>query len=182
MLYGPLMAANSSSVTNDWRGASLAIKPLRAWEITKAYGMGRIANINAPAIHKAAHILRTKAIPHGANLLKTLPLQILDASLNRGIDLLLRVFGTPRHEVEIRATVQGKRIATEGVHDDRVVSICGVLVGEQLAVFPNTDDIGEEEDGTVFVHCFALGLGYVGVVAAIELDHRAGDLASADGK
>ena len=101
---------------------------------------------------------------------------MLDASLNRGVDLLLRVLGAPGHEVEIWGTVQGEGIATEGIHDNGVVSVRGVLIGEQLAVFPDADDIGEEENGAVFVHCFALGLSYVGVVAAVELDCSASDL------
>ena len=40
------------------------------------------------------------------------------------------------------------------------------MVGHQLGVLPDTDDVGEEEECGIFVNCFAFGLRDVGFDAA----------------
>ena len=146
----------------------------------KAYRMSRIPNINPHSIQRATHIFCTEAISYRANLLKALLLQILNPSLYRGVDLVLGMVGAPGHEIETRWTVQGECIASEYVNDDRVVAIRGELVRDKLAVLPNSDYVGDEENCRVFVDFFAHGFGDVGINANVELDYGASRLAPAE--
>lgn len=83
---------------------------------------------------------------------------MLDAHVLEGLDTLdsdgVNVFlgmgvvaiGTlaqPLHQVEAWRLVQRDRIAVEQVHDNGQISLLGKEVGHELAVLPNTNDVGQ---------------------------------------
>lgn len=82
----------------------------------------------------------------------------------------------PSHQIKPRRTIQTQWIAIEQVRDESVVAISGVLIGHQLRVLPDPDNVGEEEDSSVLVDGLAGGFGYVGFDAA-NFDGFAGWLA-----
>ena len=54
------------------------------------------------------------------------------------------------------------------------------MISHQLAILPDANDVGEEEDGGVFVDRLPLGLGDVGFNAA-DFDGAACGIASVEG-
>lgn len=127
--------------------------------------------------------LGTEAVTESTDLGEALLLEVLEGELDNGVDGLLgvgvlavRTFGQPLHEIEVFGTVQGERVAVEDVRNDGVVAVGGVLVGHQLAVLPDADDVGDVQQSDAVV-LLALGLGNVGVILA-NLDGLASRLAS----
>lgn len=86
--------------------------------------------------------------------------------------------GQPRHEVKVAGRVEGDRVAIEDVNDQCQVAVGSELVGDQLAVLPDADDVGDEQDAGILVCLVGLGSGQVGGVLA-DLDVLTGGCASA---
>lgn len=80
----------------------------------------------------------------------------------------------PFHDV-LRCGI-GEPVAVQDIDDDCVIAIGGELVGHELGVLPDAENIGDVEQGGTIV-LLALGLGHVGVVLA-DLDGLAGGLAA----
>lgn len=103
--------------------------------------------------------LSAEAISSGSNGRGTFHLfQIFDCRLDDGIDSIagMRVVARgsslkPRKEVEIVRTIESQGISIEDVNDQSCVAVTGVLVGNQLAILPDTDDIGEKKKGDIVV-------------------------------
>lgn len=53
----------------------------------------------------------------------------------------------PRKEVEIVRAIKSQRISIENINYQSCVAIACILVGNQLAILPDTDDIGEKKKG-----------------------------------
>ena len=110
-----------------------------------------------------------EAITNSSNLLKPFLLQILNALLHNRINRLIsmgiistRSLRQPSHQIEPVRSVQGQWIPVEKIGYEGVVSVLSILISHQSAVLPDSDDIGEEENRSVFVHCLAFGFGDVG--------------------
>jgi hypothetical protein len=94
-------------------------------------------NINPPTLlQKPNHILGPKTIPHRANLLITLLLQILNTLLHNRIHefprmsiIPTRPFRQPSHKIEAIGAVEGELVAVEEIGDECVVAVGGELVG-----------------------------------------------------
>lgn len=89
---------------------------------------------------------------------------MLDCRLDNGLDARGLVVGDPLGEVNLAglhvADVDG--VAAEEVGQDSQVAIVGELVGEQLAVDEEAEDVGEDNDG-LFGSLVVLGVGEVGI-------------------
>lgn len=70
----------------------------------------------------------------------------------------------------------GEYVAVEDINDDGVVSVGSELIGHELGVLPDAENIGDVKQGGTIV-LLALGLGHVGIVLA-DLDDFAGRLAA----
>lgn len=86
----------------------------------------------------------------------------------------------PLEEVQAVGLGHGELVAVEDVQDVGGVAIGGELVGQELGILPDSEDVGEDEEGDAVVLLGALGLGDVHVVLA-DLDYLAGGLAPATG-
>lgn len=129
--------------------------------------------------------LGAKAVTGGAQLLDTLLLlEVLDGLLDDGVDMLFGVgvvagaaLGEPGHEVKVGGAVEVERVPVEDVDDEGQVAVGGELVGHQLAVLPDADDVGDVQDAGILVRLLALGHGQVAGVLA-DLDVLSGGRAS----
>jgi hypothetical protein len=86
--------------------------------------------------------------------------------------------GEPAHEVQVVGAIEAERVAVEDVDDEGQVAVGGELVGHQLAVLPDADDVGDVQDAGILVGLLWLGDGQVSVVLA-DLDVLAGGSTSA---
>ncbi len=86
--------------------------------------------------------------------------------------------GQPLHEVEALGVVQRHRVAIEDVGDDAVVAVGGELVGHELAVLPDADDVGNVDQADALVARVGGRNGYVGVPLPFNLDQLARGLAA----
>jgi hypothetical protein len=109
-----------------------------------------------------------EAVSDGTDLAESFLLEVLDRYLNDGVDgrrSMWVVAGAallhPGHQVAAFEKVQWDGVAVEDVRYDSVVTVGGELVGYKLAVLPDANDIGNIEDGYVFVNILALGFGDV---------------------
>jgi hypothetical protein len=132
---------------------------------------------DTPQAIVATHLC-AKAVSQAAKLLDTIfLLQGLDSFEDNGVDGLLGVgvvalgaLGQPGHEVEALGAVQGNGVAVEDINDQGEVAISGKLVGHQLAVLPDADDVGDVEEANALVLVVGRRRGEVGVVLAGDLD------------
>lgn len=104
-------------------------------------------------------------------------LEILDGVDDDGIDLLLAVGVVavaascePLHDVEALGKGEGQLVAVEEIDDQGGVAVGGELVGQQLAVVPDAEDVGDEEDTGVLVRLVGGGLGEVALILAGDGD------------
>lgn len=130
--------------------------------------------------------LGTEAVSHGADLLEALLLQPIQAELHDRVNGLLgmgvlpvRASTQPLHEVEAGGHGHGDGVAVEDIHDNGVVTVGGELIGHELGVLPDTEDVGDVEECYAIVLVGALGFGDVGLVLA-DLDGATSRLASAE--
>lgn len=125
--------------------------------------------------------LGAKAVADSANLLDAQVLQSLDALHNDGVNsrgsvrvFATRALGDPFHKVKVSLAVQRQRIAVEDVWNQHGVSLGGVVVGQQLAVLPDANDVGDEENALAVASLVGGRRGQVGVNGAVDLDVLAG--------
>lgn len=89
----------------------------------------------------------------------------------------------PFHHIEAVRSVQAELVAIEQIRNERQVPISSELVGHELTVGPDTDDIGEKEDGLAGVLSGLFGRrGDIGVVLAGDLDRLSGRMTSKIGQ
>lgn len=131
----------------------------------------------------SAH-LGTKAVPNSANLLDAQVPQSLDALDNNRVNsrrrvrvVATRALGNPLDEVKVALAVQRQRIAVEDVRHQHGVALGGEVVGQQLAVLPDANDIGDEENALAVAGLVGGRRGQVGVNGAVDLDVLAGGFA-----
>jgi hypothetical protein len=158
------------------------------------------ATLDRRVAKEADDVLGTKAVTDRSNLLEAFLLaEVLDAGLDDWVDLLEGVWvvtvgtlGQPAHDVKVVWAVERNWVAVEQIWHDGVVALWrtsvwrpnkgrgtyvgGVLIGYQLAVLPDTNDIWQVEDSMALMDNVALWLGDVGLNVA-NLDDRAGRLA-----
>lgn len=128
--------------------------------------------------------LRSKAVAQRTNLCEALLLEVLESLLNNRVDGLLGVgvlavtaLAEPLHDVEAVGAVQRERVAVEDVDNEGVVAVGGEVVGHELGVLPDANDIGDVQQSGAIVLLAGCGLGHVGLIRA-NLDGLAGGLAS----
>lgn len=83
----------------------------------------------------------------------------------------------PLHEVEAFGHGHGNGVAVEDVDNNGVVTVGGELVGHELGVLPDAEDVGDVEEGDTIVLVGALRLSNVSLVLA-NLGEATGGLAS----
>lgn len=101
-------------------------------------------------------------------------MQEFDAFRNNRIDgfRCVRVvsrctLGHPLHEVEALGWgTKRHRILIEEIWDKSVVAVGSELVGHQLGILPDADDVWEVENGSLLVDILASGLSLVGIKRA----------------
>lgn len=77
----------------------------------------------------------------------------------------------PGENIEILGLVQRNWVAVEYIENDCCVTLCGVKVGHELAVFPDANDIGDIEQTTVLLRLVSGRRSDVGICLAIlQLD------------
>lgn len=93
--------------------------------------------------------------------------------------LSIRSLRQPSHKIKVLRSVQAQGIAIEQVRNQGIVSVRSILISHQLAVLPDANDVGEEEDRGIFVHFLALGLRDISFDAA-DFDGGSCGLASVE--
>lgn len=83
------------------------------------------------------------------------------------------------HEVKVGRLVQRHRVAVENIKNNGIITVFCELVGNELAVLPNTDHVWDDQEGGVLVNCLSRGLGDIGIDCIGNLDNRASGFASA---
>jgi hypothetical protein len=121
--------------------------------------------------------LCAKAVANGTNLLDAQITQRLDALDDDGVNGLggvrvvaSRSLGHPGPKVKVARPVQAEGVAVEDVGHQDGVALGGKIVGQQLAVLPDANDIGDEEDALALASLVGGGSGQVGVNVAVDLD------------
>lgn len=129
-----------------------------------------------------AAYLGTEAVAKSTELLDAvLLLQSLDSVDDDGVDGLLGMrvvargaLGHPGHKVKVAGSVERDWVAIEGVDDQGEVAVGGELVGHQLAVLPDANDVGDVEQADALVLLVGGRSGKVAVVLPGDLDVLAG--------
>jgi len=80
----------------------------------------------------------------------------------------------PPHKVKTLRAVQGQLVAVEHVEQQRQVAVGSKLVGDELAVLPDADDVRDEQDAGALVLLVGGRGCEVGVVLAGDPDRLAG--------
>lgn len=80
----------------------------------------------------------------------------------------------PLHNVEALGARFGELVAVEGVDDQAQVAVGGILVGQELGVLPDAEDVRDVEDGSVLVGLLGGRRCQVAVMLAANLDELAG--------
>jgi hypothetical protein len=131
--------------------------------------------------------LGTEAVANSTNLLDAQIPEILDALHNNGVNSRgsVRVvagwaLGDPFEKVKVALAVQRQRVAVEDVWQQHGVALSGKVVGQQLAVLPDANDVGDEENGLAIAGLVGGRSGEVGVDGAVDLDVLAGGFAPRD--
>lgn len=131
----------------------------------------------------SAH-LGTEAVADGANLLDAQVPESLDALHDDGVNgrgsvrvVATGALGEPFDEIKVALAVQRQRIAVEDVRQQHSVALRGKVVGQQLAVLPDANDVGDEEDALAIADLVGRRRGQVGVDSAVDLDVLAGGFA-----
>lgn len=132
--------------------------------------------------------LGPEAVSYSTDLCDSvLLLQCLDAvhhdRVNESLGVRVLAVGPllePLHEVESLRAVEGDGIAIEHVEKQRQITIGGKLVGDELAVLPNADDVRDEQDADALVRLVGGRGCEVGVVLVGDADQLAGGCATED--
>ena len=127
-------------------------------------GVSGVTDVNLARLQVAGDILGAEAVADSTDLLDAESLtHVLDGLLDDGVDVGGLVVGQPGGQIGLAGLHggDGDLVALEQVGDDSQVAIGGELVGEELGVGENAEDVGQEEDG--LVGALVLGVGDVGV-------------------
>lgn len=134
----------------------------------------------------SAH-LGAEAVADSANLRDAQVPESLDALDDNGVNgrgsvrvVATRALGDPFDKVKVALAVQRQRIAVEDVRQQHGVSLRGKVVGQQLAVLPDANDVGDEENALAIAGLVGRRRGQVGVDGAVDLDVLAGGFAPGD--
>lgn len=122
--------------------------------------------------------LGAKAVAQSTQLLDAaLLLQSLDGLKDDGIDIFrgvrvvpIATLGEPGHEVKAIGPVELKCVAIEDVDYQSQIAAVGELVGHEVRVLPETDDIGDVEKADILVRLALRRGGYVGIILSGDLD------------
>lgn len=131
--------------------------------------------------------LGTEAVTHGAQLLDPLlglqPLDGVNDDRIHGLVCVRVVAGrsllAPGEEVEALGWALRDRVAIEEVDDERQVAVGSELVGHELAVLPDAEDVREVENRGVLARRGGIRSRQVGSMLA-DLDIGASRLAAVD--
>lgn len=145
--------------------------------------MGHITDTNAVR-EMACDVLGTEAVTHGAQLLDPLlglqPLDGVNDDRIHGLVCVRVVAGrsllAPGEEVEALGWALRDRVAIEEVDDERQVAVGSELVGHELAVLPDAEDVREVENRGVLARRGGIRSRQVGSMLA-DLDIGASRLA-----
>jgi hypothetical protein len=109
--------------------------------------------------------LSTEAVTNSADLLHAQGVtDVLDRSLDDGVDVGGLVLGQPSGEIGLAGFHVGDAnlVTLEQIRDDGQVAALGELIGEELGVGEDAEDVGEEDNG-LLGGLVVLGVGDVGV-------------------
>lgn len=115
-------------------------------------GVSGVTDVDLAGLQVAGDILATEAVADSTDLLDAESLtHVLDGLLDDGVDVGGLVVGQPGGQIGLAGLHggDGDLVTLEQVGDDSQVAIGGELVGEELGVGENAEDIGQEEDGLV---------------------------------
>lgn len=127
-------------------------------------GVGSVTDVDLAGLQVADDVLGTEAVADSTDLLDTESLaQVLDGLVDDGLDIVGLVLGQPGGQVGLTRLhgLEGDLVTLEQVGDDGQVAIVGELVGKQLGVGVDAEDVGQEEDG--LFGALVLGIGDVAV-------------------
>jgi len=126
--------------------------------------VGSVTDVDLAGLQVADDVLGTEAVADSTDLLDTESLaQVLDGLVDDGLDIVGLVLGQPGGQVGLARLhdLEGDLVTLEQVRDDGQVAIVGELVGKQLGVGVDAEDVGQEEDG--LFGALVLGVGDVAV-------------------
>lgn len=160
------MAPSSSWVTKEgW-----ALKPTSTWpSFMKRQTYWKRASLandrKIPFGEWVPTYLGTEAVTDSADALNAqVSLDVLDGRLDNGVDVGGLVVREPSANVEL-AGLHGDGVdgvAAEQVGEDTQVSVVGELIGEELSIVEETEDVAQEED-SLLGGPVVLGVDNVGV-------------------
>ena len=84
----------------------------------------------------------------------------------------------PGHEIETRGSVEVNRVTVEFVKHQCQIPVGGKLVGHELAVLPDADDIGQVKDALALMRLAWGRSRQIGVPFSGDLDKLAGRLSA----
>lgn len=85
--------------------------------------------------------------------------------------------GEPGHKVEVGGAVELEGVAVKGVEEQSQVAVGGELISDELAVLPNANHVGEQQDSDALVLLVGGRGCEVGVVLAGDPDCLASGVA-----
>ena len=141
-----------------------------------------------PTSSRCLTYLGSEAVAQATDLLGAVfLLELLQGILDDGIDkfrgvrvLSIGALGEPLHEIEVLVSVERQRVAVEDVDDEGRVALLGQLVGHQLAVLPDANDIRDVEECDILVLLVGWWRGKIAGVLSSDLDVLAGSRAAAE--
>lgn len=122
-----------------------------------------VANVDLAGLEETSDVLATEAVADGGDLLHVKSLtHILDGLLDDGVDVARLVLGEPSGEVGLARfhVLNRDLVAIEQIGDNGQEAIVGELVGEELRVGEDSEDVGKEEHSLITL---VLGGGDVSV-------------------
>jgi len=147
------------------------MNPSQQFELMRQRKTGAPSHLGTEAVAQAAELLDAVVV-----------LERLDGGQDDGVDVFLGVgvvagsaLGQPAHKVKaVTDGVEGEGVAVEDVDDEGDVAVGGELIGHQLAVLPDANDIGDVEQADALVLLVGGRGGQVAVPLAGDLDGLAG--------
>lgn len=131
-------------------------------------------------VHPACGVFGAKAVADRCDTGVSFGVKVGDCGGDDWIDGLGGVWvvapgtlGEPGHEVKVVWAVELKSIAVEKIRHDGVVAVGGELIGHQLGVLPDTDDVWQEENRLLSLNLL-LWLGDVSLDVVLKMDRAAG--------
>lgn len=115
--------------------------------------MDGVTYLPAEAVADSADLLHSQCLTH-----------ILDGRLDQGLNLCRLVLRDPGHDIYFARIhiVDADLVALKKVRDDSQVTIAGELVGEELGIGEDAEDVRQKDDGLLGV-IVVLGVGDISV-------------------